>query len=237
MEWSEQLDFCFPQGLGNITEVQDIQIKVNWEQQHQKVCGLYVIKAKVKFDFLPVDASDGIFIEHIDLEDDTAYFEYGVPFEHATKDILVQQLTINSIQATADTNFRVEWDVAAQIEHAVPEVKQIVPEIEQTVAKIEHAVPEVEQAVAKIEHVVPEVEQTVAKIEHVVPEVEHAFPEIEQTVAKIEHAVPEVGHAVPRIEQTVAKIEHSVPEIEQTMEQLFNFKEQFVTQHIVLDKI
>lgn len=140
MEWSEQLEFCFPEGLGRIQEVLETQIAVNWDQSGQTLRGLYVIKAKVRFDLQPTTASKGILIEHVDLDDDVVYFEYGVPFERIAADSTVQQLKIQDIQVKAADSLQLGWQVNVQEVKVAQEVAQevvqeVIQEVVQTAAQ------------------------------------------------------------------------------------------------------
>lgn len=84
--WDMAEQFTFPVGLGAIEDVVSVNVTPKWEQsddgQSIRLSGVYHIVASVQFNPVQqVEQVDGTYIEHIDLEHSTGYFEYALPLE------------------------------------------------------------------------------------------------------------------------------------------------------------
>lgn len=125
-EWEMNEIFTFPSHLGSVTGA-SLHVKPNWQQEEIEdsivLKGVYVIKGNVQFDFVPLESeqeTEGIFIEHIDIDQDQAYFEYAIPFsidfpkEGITK---VAMRTSNATLGTGQgTQCQCSWNVHCDIE-------------------------------------------------------------------------------------------------------------------------
>lgn len=179
--WDMAEQFTFPVGLGAIEEVVSVKVTPQWEQsddgQSIRLSGIYHIVASVQFNPVQqVEQVDGTYIEHIDLEHSTGYFEYALPLEidlPSNKVVGPIKLEVSDIKALNDTaSCQFVWQV--QCDFADPQTALVEDDVSQEhlqsqVAEhktVQHK-PEQEQ-VAKLETVQhkPEQEQ-VAKHETV----------------------------------------------------------------------
>ncbi len=255
MEWMEQLQFRFPQALGRMTEVLDTHISVNWDQHQQYVRGLYLIKAKVRFDLQPAGETQGILIEHFDLEDDVVYFEYGFPFEHSIAGGQIEKITVQHVEPQLADNLQLNWYVALQLQPNLQKELAVKQEVQEPVVKQEVQEPvlkqQIQEPVVKQEAQEPvvkrdiqepvvkqEVQEAVVKEENQAPVVKQ---EVQKPVVKQETRKPVVKQEVQQpivqqeTQQSVMKQENQKAEDETI--QLFDFKETFSKERIVLNNI
>lgn len=130
--------FDFPLQLGAIEEVVSVQITPQWEQQQLeesvRLTGIYHIAASVRFDpTKEVHPGEGIFIDHLDVNNLDGYFEYALPLE---VDLPKEKMETNQLALDVnDVSFFVydgsgctfKWQVACRFE-GQPVVEEIVPE-------------------------------------------------------------------------------------------------------------
>ena len=125
-------NFIFPNFLGNVIGTPSIQVKPSWQQQVENesviLNGVYIVKGHVQFDFEPIEQEqqqEGILIEHIDVEQDQAYFEYAIPFSIDFPKEEVEKVTIEAMspKLIADKgSCTCSWQVQCHIEKKAPVV-------------------------------------------------------------------------------------------------------------------
>ncbi|AWE08184.1 alanine racemase [Lysinibacillus sp. 2017] len=126
LEWKMTEAFTFPSYLGNVTGA-TLTVKPNWQQEELEdsivLKGVYVIKGNVQFDFIPIEdekAIEGTFIEHLDIEQDQAYFEYALPFSIDFPRDDVEKITMRVEDQAASfekgTNCTCTWQVCCEVE-------------------------------------------------------------------------------------------------------------------------
>lgn len=86
ISWEMMERFYFPTELGAIEEISEVKITPQWQQQQLdesvRLSGIYHIAARLKFDRTKgIQATEGIFIDQLDLEGQHGYFEYALPLE------------------------------------------------------------------------------------------------------------------------------------------------------------
>ena len=86
ISWEMMERFYFPTELGAIDEISEVKITPQWQQQQVdesvRLSGIYHIAARLKFDRTKgIQATEGIFIDQLDLEGQNGYFEYALPLE------------------------------------------------------------------------------------------------------------------------------------------------------------
>ncbi|MEC1178357.1 hypothetical protein P9B03_07685 [Metasolibacillus meyeri] len=84
--WDMAEQFTFPVGLGALEDVVTARVTPQWEQsedgQSIRLTGIYHVAASVAFNPTEsVEQVHGTYIEHIDIEQSTGYFEYALPLE------------------------------------------------------------------------------------------------------------------------------------------------------------
>ncbi len=126
LEWKMTEAFTFPSYLGNVTGA-TLTVKPNWQQEELEdsivLKGVYVIKGNVQFDFVPTDdekSIEGTFIEHLDIEQDQAYFEYALPFSIDFPRDDVEKITMKVEEQTASfekgANCTCTWQVCCEVQ-------------------------------------------------------------------------------------------------------------------------
>ena len=126
LEWKMTEAFTFPSYLGNVTGA-TLRVKPNWQQEELEdsivLKGVYVIKGNVQFDFVPTDdekSIEGTFIEHLDIEQDQAYFEYALPFSIDFPRDDVEKITMKVDEQTASfekgANCTCTWQVCCEVQ-------------------------------------------------------------------------------------------------------------------------
>lgn len=166
-QWVMNENFIFPRFLGSVIGTPQVTVKPNWQHRVEKdsilVKGVYVIKGHVQFDFVPVEeelAEEGIVIEHIDVEQDQAYFEYAIPFsiDFPNEDIenVTLHVTSPEIQADKGSFCRCSWQVQCDIEKTQPPLEQPVEAVVVESVVVEPVVVESQVSVAAPEEPVQE---------------------------------------------------------------------------------
>ena len=126
-QWEMSEVFTFPTYLGNVIDASSVQVVPNWQQEEKEdsivIKGVYVIKGHVQFDFVPREDEQeqtGIYIEHLDVEKDQAYFEYALPFSIDVPNEEVEKVTIRAINPQFDTKAQnhctCSWNVCCDVE-------------------------------------------------------------------------------------------------------------------------
>lgn len=134
-QWEINENFIFPSFLGNVIGTPSIQVKPSWQQQVENesvlLNGVYVIKGHVQFDFNPIEDEQqpqGILIEHIDVEQDQAYFEYAIPFSIDFPKEEVETVTIEALSpklvADKGSACNCSWQVQCHLEKKAPVVAE-----------------------------------------------------------------------------------------------------------------
>ncbi|WP_274307592.1 alanine racemase [Solibacillus daqui] len=148
-KWEMSEVLRFPEHFGTVQEGSIIKVEPNWQSEVNAdsiiVKGVYVLKGHMHFDFKENESNskDGIYIEHLDIEKDEAYFEYALPFSIDVPNEEVANIKIQTFQSVVTVNERGEcvckWEVSCDLEKEEAEKKIEVIEQEQpiTVAHIE----------------------------------------------------------------------------------------------------
>ncbi|MEO4052111.1 hypothetical protein [Solibacillus sp. CAU 1738] len=194
--WDMVEQFTFPVGLGAIEDVVSVQVTPQWEQsddgQSIRLSGIYHVMASVQFNPVQqVEQVDGTYIEHIDIEQSTGYFEYALPLDvDLPSDKVVGPITlaVNDIKTSSDAaSCQFTWQVQCnytdpqaevietlqlEIAQHEPTVKQQEP-VKQQVAEqvVEHQEPVKQQAA---QHTIEHQEQVQHTVVH--PEVVQQEP-------------------------------------------------------------
>lgn len=143
-QWEMTEVFTFPSMLGSVTEETSFKVEPNWQQEVSDdsilLKGVYVVKGHVHFDFEPVEDAEkveGVAIEHLDIENDKAYFEYAIPFSidlpNEGEANVKMKVIDPQVSILPGANCRFTWQARCEIEKKAA----IVPETPPVAAKVE----------------------------------------------------------------------------------------------------
>ena len=210
--WDMAEQFTFPVGLGAIEDVVSVKVTPKWEQsddgQSIRLSGIYHIVASIQFNPVQqVEQVDGTYIEHIDLEHSTGYFEYALPLEVDLPSNKVEgpiKLEVSDIKTSNDTaSCQFVWQVqcdfsgtqtAALNEEGVTKV-QVQPKPEKPPVVQQDTVKEEVAQQETVEHKqVEEVAQLETEENKLKQEVAQLKEELQQQIAQQETAEQEVIH-------------------------------------------
>lgn len=142
--WDMVEQFTFPVGLGAIEDVVSVQVTPQWEQsedgQSIRLSGIYHVMASVQFNPVrQVEQVDGTYIEHIDIEQSTGYFEYALPLDvdlPSDKVIGPITLAVNDIKTSSNAaSVQFMWQV--QCDYTDPQVEAKETTVQQEIAQQE----------------------------------------------------------------------------------------------------
>lgn len=122
LQWNMEEVFYFPENVGVPTDARLIKVKAGFTEKRSedavRLTGIYHIAAKVDFtegqrgDSIPTDA---IFVDDVELEGETGYFEYAVPLYIDLPPEVEHPLHIEAtdVKSTVDGQgaFTVAWNV------------------------------------------------------------------------------------------------------------------------------
>ncbi|KYG91634.1 MULTISPECIES: hypothetical protein [Metasolibacillus] len=160
--WDMAEQFTFPVGLGAVEDVVTARVTPQWEQsddgQSIRLTGIYHVTASVAFNpAQTVSQVHGTYIEHIDIEQSTGYFEYALPLEvdlPADKvtgpvELKVQDLKAVHDQASCQLVWQVTCNFAEQNETTVQvAMQEAAPQIEDTPQPVVASVTSAQEEVA-----------------------------------------------------------------------------------------
>ncbi|MCT6925460.1 hypothetical protein [Metasolibacillus sp.] len=190
--WDMAEQFTFPVGLGALEDVVMARVTPQWEQsedgQSIRLTGIYHVAASVAFN--PAESIQqvhGTYIEHIDIEQSTGYFEYALPLEvdlPAHKVTGPIDLKVQNLKAVHDgASCQLVWQVTCDFAEdkatvAVAEsIAEVVQQIEEPPVAIvqEEVILQVEEPLtAKIqEEVAVQQEEVAIPVSHEAAEVVH----------------------------------------------------------------
>lgn len=116
----------FPEQFGTVQQGSIIKVEPNWQSEVNGdsiiVKGVYVLKGHMHFDFKENESvsEDGIYIEHLDIEKDEAYFEYALPFSIDVPNEEVADIKIQTFQSAVTVNEQGQcvcnWGVSCSID-------------------------------------------------------------------------------------------------------------------------
>jgi len=149
--WTEAEGFAFP-GIGNVTGSELIQVKPVWQMVHEtdsvRLEGVYHIASRLKFN--PEETNeffgDNVLIDDVDLDGETGYFEYAVPFTiNLPEDAGAPRLVVqNERTLLKDGHCKICWDVSCSYAKLEP-VTSFAPKVEvEDIQPIAYAQEEVE---------------------------------------------------------------------------------------------
>ncbi|WP_052344291.1 hypothetical protein [Bacillus ndiopicus] len=168
--WDMAEQFTFPVGLGALEDVVTARVTPQWEQsddgQSIRLTGIYHVAASVAFNpAQSVSQAHGTYIEHIDIEQSTGYFEYALPLEvdlPADKVTGPVELKVQNLKAVHDqASCQLVWQVTCaftdQEEHktvttqVVKEelAEEITIQIEESLQPVAASVPTVQEEIAE----------------------------------------------------------------------------------------
>lgn len=123
--WQMQEVLCFPAHFGTVQQGSVIKVEPNWHSEHKEdsivIKGVYVLKGNMQFDFKEREASaqEGMFIEHVDIEKDEAYFEYAMPFSIDLPNDDIENVAVNVLKSSVEINEAGQcvcsWDVHCDV--------------------------------------------------------------------------------------------------------------------------
>ena len=130
----------FPEQFGTVQDGSVIKVEPNWHSEVNGdsiiVKGVYVLKGHMHFDFKENESSseDGIYIEHLDIEKDEAYFEYALPFSIDVPNEEVADIKIQTFQSAVTVNEQGQcvcnWGVSCSIEKKEAEPIAVLEQVE-----------------------------------------------------------------------------------------------------------
>ena len=139
-KWEMSEVLRFPEQFGTVQDGSVIKVEPNWHSEVNGdsiiVKGVYVLKGHMHFDFKENDSSseDGIYIEHLDIEKDEAYFEYALPFSIDVPNEEVADIKIQTFQSAVTVNEQGQcvcnWGVSCSIVKKEAEPIAVLEEIE-----------------------------------------------------------------------------------------------------------
>lgn len=116
----------FPEQFGTVQQGSIIKVEPNWQSEVNGdsiiVKGVYVLKGHMHFDFKENESvsENGIYIEHLDIEKDEAYFEYALPFSIDVPNEEVADIKIQTFQSAVTVNEQGQcvcnWGVSCSID-------------------------------------------------------------------------------------------------------------------------
>lgn len=217
VDWQVKENFVFPAAAGMPTEAETINVTprftITRTSEAVRLTGIYHIAAHIKLDgeiSREETVEEAVLIDDVDVQGETGYFEYAVPFHidlpSEVKDPLKVVTTKAACEMDGQGAFAVVWDV--ECTYRREEEAQDVNE-ESTVAKEE----KVEAVQANAEQEEANVGKAVAKKEEAHEEIAKAEePKKKEAVNK--EKKEEVAEQKPQeaAEITTAQAEKAVPE-------------------------
>ncbi|MCH7322248.1 alanine racemase [Solibacillus sp. MA9] len=135
-KWEMSEVLRFPEHFGTVQEGSIIKVEPNWQSEVNAdsiiVKGVYVLKGHMQFDFKENESisKDGIYIEHLDIEKDEAYFEYALPFSIDVPNEEVANIKIQTFQSDVTVNERgqcvCKWEVSCDIQKEEAEKIEVI---------------------------------------------------------------------------------------------------------------
>lgn len=179
VDWQVKENFVFPASAGMPTEAETINVTprftITRTSEAVRLTGIYHIAANIKLDgevSREETVEEAVLIDDVDVQGETGYFEYAVPFHidlpSEVKDPLKVVTTKAACEMDGQGAFAVVWDVectyrrdevAQDVNEEPPVAKEEKVEEEQVTAQQEET--NVEKAVAKKE----EAHEEIAKAE------------------------------------------------------------------------
>ena len=139
-KWEMSEVLRFPEQFGTVQEGSVIKVEPNWQSEVNGdsiiVKGVYVLKGHMHFDFKENESisEDGIYIEHLDIEKDEAYFEYALPFSIDVPNEEVADIKIQTFQSAVTVNEQGQcvcnWGVSCSVEKKEVEPIAVLEQVE-----------------------------------------------------------------------------------------------------------
>lgn len=126
-----QQRFILPENCGTLQSVSYVNVKPQYEQDikddHVVLTGIYLIQVELKTiaEGNEPRATDGILIEEVDLDNQVAYFEYGLPLskmldgENPVTDYQMEKIEVNILPGGV-LEIQAHDSIARMVENPVP---------------------------------------------------------------------------------------------------------------------
>lgn len=154
--WQMEERFSFPVELGIPANMKSVRITPQWHEEELKesirLTGIYHIAAYVEFTPGEGQATEGVFIDQLDVGEADSYFEYALPLEidlakRARGEVLLQVAEI--AQSVEDGTSVVRWQMNCSYEEVEERVADHTPSEQIVLEKVEQPT---ELVVEKIEN-------------------------------------------------------------------------------------